>query len=87
MAGNSNFQKIGDLFQGPSGPKPPAYQWQDLALKIIADLNVPNYKRNSVFKICKENSRELVEKCLDDTKELATGESWKYFFKLAAKKK
>ncbi len=67
----------------PSGVKPPAYEWQDLALKIIAEFGVPAFKRNSVFKICKQNSKELVEKSINETRELCkTGERWKYFFKV-----
>jgi len=66
--------------------KPPAYQWQDLALRIISELGIPNFKRNSVFKICKEQPKEKIEKALNDTKELCkTGEKWKYFFKVIAK--
>ena len=71
------FQKTGQI------KKPPAYEWQDLALKIIKDLNIPSFKKSSVFKACKENSRFFIEKCLNDTKELCkTGQKWKYFFKL-----
>lgn len=86
MVPSNNFQPISDIFRHQQRIKPPAYQWQDLALRIIQELRVPAFKRNSVFKICKENSKEFVEKCLDDTKELAKGDSWKYFFKLTAKK-
>ena len=94
MKQNKGLKKIGDLFdfsgekgQFSQAKKPPAYQWQELALKIISELSVPNFKRNSVFKICKIKSRDFVEKCLNDTKELCqTGERWKYFFKIAAKK-
>lgn len=77
-------QAIGELFAKKSAQvKPPAYQWQDLALKIIAEFNVPDFKRNSVFRICKENSKELVEKGVNETKELCrSGEKWKYFFKV-----
>lgn len=68
-------------------PKPPAYQWQDLALRIIKELGIPSFKRNSVFKACKDNSKDFIEKCLNDTKELCKdGEKWKYFFKLVTKK-
>lgn len=68
-------------------PKPPAYEWQDLALRIIKELNIPKFKRNSVFKICKDNSKDFIEKCFNDTKELCKdGEKWKYFFKLITKK-
>ncbi|MFA5126512.1 MAG: hypothetical protein WC465_00745 [Patescibacteria group bacterium] len=77
------MQKIGDIFSQKKTIKPPAYEWQDLALKIIHDLAVPNFKRSAVFKVCKENPRAFVEKCFDETKELAhSGESWRYFFKL-----
>jgi hypothetical protein len=62
--------------------KPPAYQWQDLALRVIKDLGIPRYKKNAVFKICRDNSKELVEKALNETKELAQKEKWKYFFKV-----
>lgn len=82
------MQKLSDIFEQKSPQKkPPAYQWQDLALRIITDLNIPDFKRNSVFKICKEYDKNFVEKCLDDTKELAQeGEKWRYFFKLIANK-
>ncbi len=77
-------QKIGDIFNIKKPTiKPPAYEWQDLALNIIRELGVPNFKRNSVFKICKENSREKIDKALNETKELCkVGERWKYFFKV-----
>lgn len=87
-----HMQQIADIFKDKKNEdkaqkKPPAYQWQDFALKIIDELAVPNFKRNSVFKICKEEDKNFVEKCLDDTKELAEGsEKWKYFFKLIADK-
>ena len=84
------MQQIADIFSASGGKKKvkaPAYQWQDFALKIIAELDIPNFKRNSVFKICKDLDKNFVEKCLDDTKELAEGsEKWKYFFKLIANK-
>lgn len=82
------MQQIADIFQDKKKAaepvkKAPAYQWQDFALKIIDELGVPNFKRSSVFKICKDMDKNFVEKCLDDTKELAEGkEKWKYFFKL-----
>ena len=67
----------------PPVVKPPAYEWQDFALKIIAEFAVPGFKRNSVFKVCKQNSKELVEKAVNETKELCqSGERWKYFFKV-----
>jgi len=65
-----------------TGPKPPAYPWQDLALKIERELHVPRFKRNAIFKVCRDNPRSLVERCLADTKELCTGnDQWRYFFK------
>ncbi len=68
--------------------KPPAYQWQDLALKIIKELSIPVEKRNSVFKACKQYPKNFIEKCFNDTKELCqTGEKWKYFFKIVGGKK
>ncbi len=85
---NDGFQQLGDIFQIKRlSKKPPAYAWQDFALKIITELHVPNFKRNSVFKICKELDKNFLESCLADTKELAkTGEQWKYFFKIIADK-
>lgn len=76
--------KIGDIFNARKPAiKPPTYEWQDFALRIINDLGVPNFKRNSVFKICKDNPKETVEKAINETKELCkTGERWKYFFKV-----
>lgn len=87
------MQTIGEIFKNNKKSKDlaeqkraPAYQWQDFALKIIEELSVPSFKRSAVFKICKENDKNFVEKCLDETKELAQGEKWKYFFKLASQK-
>jgi len=83
-----DFQSIGDVFSKKKPEKkPPAYQWQDLALKIIKELGVPGFKRNSVFKICKDNPSQFVMTCLSDTKELCqTGSKWNYFFKLVGLK-
>lgn len=81
----ADFQSIGDVFSRgkKDKKKPPAYEWQDLALRIIKDLSVPAFKRNSVFKVCKENPKQFIETCLSDTKELCkTGAKWNYFFKL-----
>ncbi|MBU0613235.1 hypothetical protein KKB10_04440 [Patescibacteria group bacterium] len=83
-------EQIGDIFKKkPPEPakKPPAFQWQDLALRIIDELHIPSFKRNSVFKACKEHDKYFIEKCVADTKELVKGdEKWKYFFKLVAEK-
>jgi len=67
-------QKLSDLFGKIEQKKAPAHEWQDLALRIISDLGVPNFKRGSVFKICKDNTKELCK----------SGEKWKYFFKVIA---
>lgn len=66
--------------------KAPAYEWQDLALRIIAELEIPKEKRNSTFQVCKKFPKVIVEKALSDTKELCqTGEKWRYFFKIIGK--
>lgn len=83
---DDKLQPLSEIFAQKSKQtviKPPTFEWQDLALKLIQELNVPNFKRNSVFKICKENNKEKVMRALNDTKELCkTGERWKYFFKV-----
>jgi len=67
--------------------KPPAYEWQDLALHVIKELRIPNIKKGSVFKICKNETKIFVEQCMNDTKELCkVGEPWKYFFKVVGQK-
>ena len=82
---DQGFQKLGDLFANRQVAKAPAYQWQDLALRVISELRIPAFKRGSVFKACKDNSKDYIEKCLNETKELCkTGECWKYFFKVVA---
>lgn len=84
---NKEPEKLSDLL-GRKSKKPPAYQWQDLALKIIERLDIPDFKRNSIFKVCKDNPKNLIEKCLIDTLELCqTGNKWRYFFKLIGDKK
>lgn len=63
--------------------KPPAHPWQELALQIINELGIPNFKRSAVFKVCKENPKEFILIAFNDTKELCHGgEGWKYFFKI-----
>jgi len=87
MAIDKGFEKISAVLGTRAGKKPPAYPWQDLALRVIKELNIPNFKRAAVFKVCKENSKQFVETCLNDTKELCkTGVAWKYFFKVVAGK-
>jgi len=82
----NEFSSIASLFvnmQTKTKKKAPTYQWQELALQIINDLNIPANKRSSVFKACKEKSPEFIKRCLTDTKELCNkGEDWRYFFKL-----
>jgi hypothetical protein len=80
---DKGFEDIGNIFKAKQNKKPPAYPWQDLALRIIKELGIPGFKRSSVFKICKEKDKMVVERALNDTKELCkTGEKWKYFFKI-----
>jgi hypothetical protein len=80
------FESLGSIFiqkKGRQSKKPPAYPWQDLALRVVADLGVPGFKRASIFKICRDYPKEFVERCLNDTKELCvSGEKWKYFLKV-----
>ena len=82
------FESLGSIFVQKKRQvvkKPPAYPWQDLALKIIAELNVPNFKRASIFKICRDYPKDFVERCVNDTKELCkSGEKWKYFLKVVS---
>jgi hypothetical protein len=93
MADNkkSEFESLGAIFvnkKGLKAKKPPAYPWQDFALQVVADLNVPNFKRASIFKICRDYPKEFVERCLNDTKELCqSGEKWKYFLKVVSEEK
>ncbi len=84
-----NIYSFKDIIKNKeAGKKPPAHPWQDLALQVIKELNVPNFKRNSVFKVCKENSKEVILRALNDTKELCEkGEKWKYFFKVISDNK
>lgn len=86
MKDNKGLQSLSDIFTNRQSKKPPAYQWQELALKIIKELGVPAFKRNSVFKVCKENNQIIIERALNETKELAQKERWKYFFKVLADK-
>lgn len=80
---NSNFESFGSIMQHKKQVKPPAYQWQELALQVINDLSIPNFKRSSVFRICKVYNEKQVKQALIDTKELCpNGPKWKYFFKV-----
>jgi len=80
-----DFEGISDIMKSRKSVKPTAYKWQEMALRIIQELNIPDYKKSSVFKACKELPLQFVESCLNDTKELcATGNKWQYFFKLTS---
>lgn len=85
---DQGFEQLGDIFRKKAEKKkPPAYEWQDLALRVIRELRIPNNKRSAVFKACKENHKEFIEKCFNDTKELCDqGEMWRYFFKLISER-
>ncbi|MDD4411831.1 MAG: hypothetical protein PHO58_04995 [Bacilli bacterium] len=68
--------------------KPPAYDWQEKALWVIKELNVPPSKKSSVFQICKKTPPHIIERAVNDTKELMpTGEKWRYFFKIISASK
>lgn len=79
-------QDIKALLKNKQTIKLPAYEWQDLALRVIQELAIPKFKKNAVFKVCKNNPKPIIERALNETKELATGERWKYFFKVINKK-
>jgi hypothetical protein len=86
MKTDKGFENLSNILKSKKAKKPPAYEWQELALRIISELSIPNFKRNAVFKVCKENSKIYIERCLNDTKELCpAGQKWKYFFKLISK--
>ncbi len=84
------MESLSDIFakQKPKKTiKPPAYPWQDLALLVIKELNVPPFKRSSVFKICKDYPESKIRIALNDTKELCKkGDKWQYFFKVITNK-
>lgn len=81
------MESLSDILKNKKTVKPPAYPWQELALRIIKELNIPGFKRGAIFKICKEKPEHFIIHALNDTKELCkTGMPWKYFFKLVDKK-
>lgn len=83
-----SFQSFSDIFKNRKTVKPPAYPWQDLALRVIKELGIPDFKRSSVFKACKDLPINIIEMALNDTKELCkTGAKWKYFFKILDERK
>jgi len=81
------FQSFADIIKAKPKVKAPAYPWQDLALRIIKELNIPGFKRAAVFKVCRDLPAHKVSLALNDTKELCkTGSAWKYFFKIIDQK-
>lgn len=84
------FKSLADILKAKQNTKrikPPAYPWQDLALRVIKELGVPGFKRAAVFKVCRDLPANKVEIAINDTKELCkTGASWKYFFKITDQK-
>ena len=90
MTTNTDFESIEDIFKNKikTQKKPPAHEWQSLALRVIQELGIPGFKRGAVFKVCKDHSKDFVERCLNDTKELCkTGNKWQYFFKVLSSNK
>ncbi len=88
MTKDGDWENLGDLFGKTPTKKPPAFEWQELALKIMQELNIPPFKRSSIFKVCRDNHKETIERALADTKELCTsGEKWKYFLKIISEGK
>lgn len=87
MGRKENLKSFGELMKNRVIKKAPAFEWQDLALRVIKELNIPNNKRSSVFRVCKQNTKQIVERAMNDTKELCkTAEKWRYFFKIIDKK-
>jgi len=77
------MDSFSDILKKRQTIKPPAYPWQDLALRVIKDLGIPGFKRGAVFKVCKAKPAYQIEIALNDTKELSkSGAKWKYFFKI-----
>ncbi len=82
------MEGIKEIIKNKQTKKAPAYQWQDIALKIIKELSIPDFKRSSIFKVCRDNNQAIINQALTDTKELCnTGEKWKYFLKILSAKK
>ncbi len=84
----NKIQSLSDIFKNKKSVKPPAHEWQDLALRVIKELSIPDNKRSAVFKTCKQFPKTAILIALNDTKELCTtGDKWKYFFKILSSKK
>lgn len=85
---DGHFSSLSDILKNRQTVKAPAYPWQDLALQIIKELAIPNFKRAAVFKVCRDLPEHKIKIALNDTKELCrTGAAWKYFFKIIDSKK
>ena len=83
-----NMESLSEIFKNKKTVKPPAYPWQDLALRVIKELGIPTFKRSSTFQACKTKPASQIELALNDTKELCkSGAKWKYFFKIINQKK
>jgi len=81
------MESLSDIIKNKKIVKAPSYPWQDLALKVIKELSIPNFKRSAVFKVCKNNPPKKVKLALNDTKELCQNSAkWKYFFKVIDQK-
>ncbi|MFA5130957.1 MAG: hypothetical protein WC467_00875 [Patescibacteria group bacterium] len=81
------FKSLADILKLKQKVKAPAYPWQDFALRIIQELNIPAFKRGAIFKVCRDLPAHKVTMALNDTKELCkTGAAWKYFFKIIDQK-
>ena len=59
-------QSFSDIARKKQSVPPPAYEWQDLALRIIDELGIPRQKRNAVFRVCKLLPKRAVEKALNE---------------------
>jgi len=78
-----DFELFSDIFKNKKIKKPPAYSWQELALRVIKELSIPEFKRSSVFKVARDLPATVIERALNDTKELCQGGAkWQYFFKV-----
>lgn len=85
---NNQFLSLSDILKNRQVVKAPAYPWQDLALQVIKELGIPNFKRGAVFKVCRDFPAHKIKIALNDTKELCkAGAAWKYFFKIIDSKK
>lgn len=64
-----------------TGPKPPKYKWQELAMQICHEFSVKDRRtKASVFKYCKKDYGKAL-KCFQECKELGKPHAH-YFFKL-----